>query len=49
MKGRGRGRPKKILISQTITKPSLKEPATKFKQSEFGLITPETKLSSAQT
>ncbi len=47
MKGRGRGRPKKILISQTNTKQSLPETADKFKQSEFGLITPETKLFSA--
>lgn len=49
MKGRGRGRPKKILISQITTKPSLPEPANKFKHSEFGLITPETKLNSAST
>ena len=50
MKGRGRGRPKKILISHTTTtKSSLPEPVSKFKQSDFGLITHETKQNSDQT
>jgi hypothetical protein len=46
MKGRGRGRPKKILIAGISSKnrsSTVDESAAKSRQPEFGLVTPDTK------
>jgi hypothetical protein len=48
VKGRGRGRPKKILITQTSSKARLPIQDAKQKQSEFGLVTPDAKYSPDQ-